>query len=89
MYRINKQNMGYERFCNNFIFLDFLVLNPFLPGSGSVTNFFRSWIQIRIKIIQIRHTEGDTVGTNLKKATHRVGRRLKQDAKVDVVEDKF
>ena len=49
-------------------FKDF-PLNPFFawiririkvrPGSesGSVTNFFTSWIWIRIKIIRIRHTE--------------------------------
>ena len=26
------------------------------PGSGSVTNFFTSWIRIHIKMIRIRHT---------------------------------
>ena len=26
------------------------------PGSGSVTNFFTSWIRIRINMIRIRHT---------------------------------
>ena len=31
--------MGYERFYQ--IFKIFMVLNPFLPGSGSVTNFFQ------------------------------------------------
>ena len=30
--------MGYERFLNQ-IFKIFLVLNPFLPGSGSVSKF--------------------------------------------------
>ena len=34
----------------------FTVLNPFLPGSRSVTNFFRSWIRISIKMIGILHT---------------------------------
>ena len=43
----------------------FLVLIRFLPGSisvlfllgsGSITNYFTSWIRIRIKIIRIRHT---------------------------------
>ena len=55
--------MGNERFLINQIFKNiFLVLNPFLPGSGSVTEFdmdpdpeqifsFRSWIWIYIKYI--------------------------------------
>ena len=57
--------MGYERFYH--IFKIFRVLNPFmpwseygsvsfLPGFGSVTNFFTSWIRIRTKMIRIRHT---------------------------------
>ena len=43
-------------FFKNNILKSFLVLDPFLPGSGSVTNFFTSWIRIRFKMIRIRHT---------------------------------
>ena len=54
--------MGYERFFLLQIIQIFLVLNPFLPGSrsvskfGSITNFFKPWIRICIKMICIRHT---------------------------------
>ena len=35
------------------------------PGSGSVTNFFTSWIRIRIKMIQIRNTANDGFGSGM------------------------
>ena len=48
-----------------------LVLFPgsgsesFLPGFGSVTKFFTSWIRIRIKMIRIRNTANDGFGSGL------------------------
>ena len=57
--------MGYEGFFisnlkvfpgTEFFFACIRTRIKVRSGSGSVTNFFRSWIQIRIKMIRIRHT---------------------------------